>query len=474
MENIFFDSASFKDPLGRVIHRSFNNEEKIYRGIFKEEAEAFLLMLKKIEIWPESLKEKIIDFKVSHPNQLPKEFSDWCAASDISLIVEHPKIPFLSSPREWCFEQLRATAVFALELQLDLLKEGYSLKDAKASNFYMNRGRIKLLDFGSLEVHKEGTHWIAWNEFSENFTNPLMLSSLLKVPHQVFAENDNGKIPTTIAQRLLHTSHFASTNAWKYFKLPSFLQKFNSRKSDLTQLNAKLPHYFLVNSLKALRDDLQKLKAPTSHVNWEDYAKNCHYSGEDRATKHAFVRECLNSLSYKNRAIDLGANEGEYTQILIEQFDQVIAVESDPVCCNQNFLKSHSQTSVDLQVIQMNFANPTPASGWRSSERKSFLERCGRFDFALFLAVLHHVRISEQIPLAMILKLLSEITQFTVLEYVPPSDELFRQIQNGRSIEIYRDMEVAAFMKELQIKFRIIRSLKLQNHRELFFLESKL
>jgi hypothetical protein len=50
------------------------------------------------------------------------------------IVVEHPRIPFVSYPYEWPFSALEAAALFHLDLQIDLLADGVMMSDASANN----------------------------------------------------------------------------------------------------------------------------------------------------------------------------------------------------------------------------------------------------------------------------------------------------------------------------------------------------
>ena len=81
-----------------------------------------------------------------------------------------------------------------------------------------------------------------------------------------------------------------------------------------------------------------------------------------------------------------------------------------------------------------NIARPTPAAGWRNREQLSLLDRLtGKFDMVLMLAVIHHLILREQVPLAHIADLCASLTRrWLVLEWVPPSDPMFQEWLRGR------------------------------------------
>ena len=79
----------------------------------------------------------------------------------------------------------------------------------------------------------------------------------------------------------------------------------------------------------------------------------------------------------------------------------------------------------------------------------------------LMLAVLHHMLVSERIPLSSILRLASELTSaFLIVEYVPPDDPKFREIARGRD-HLHADLTKESFEHECKPFFETIRATRL-------------
>jgi len=89
---------------------------------------------------------------------------------------------------------------------------------------------------------------------------------------------------------------------------------------------------------------------------------------------------------------------------------------------------------LDILPLVVNLARPTPSIGWRNAECPSFLDRArGQFDTVLMLGLVHHMLVSERIPLPEIVQLAAELTNNTlVIEFVAPDDPMFRRIARGR------------------------------------------
>jgi hypothetical protein len=125
-----------------------------------------------------------------------------------------------------------------------------------------------------------------------------------------------------------------------------------------------------------------------------------------------------------------------------------------------------------IQTIHADLARPTPAVGWANSESSTLLARLeGRFELVMMLAVIHHLLLLEQIPLAAILELCHRLTRrFLVVEWVPATDPMFVSLMRGRD-DLYGSLSEADLMAACEGRFRLVREQRLGNGRVLFLFE---
>src|SRR4029077_449642 len=82
----------------------------------------------------------------------------------------------------------------------------------------------------------------------------------------------------------------------------------------------------------------------------------------------------------------------------------------------------------------------------------------GRFDGVLMLALVHHLLVTERIPLEEIMRLAYELTnQLLVIEFIEPQDAMFRRLTRGRE-SLHASLNAAAFEKVCLRFFEIVRS----------------
>jgi SAM-dependent methyltransferase len=181
------------------------------------------------------------------------------------------------------------------------------------------------------------------------------------------------------------------------------------------------------------------------------------YVGPQFAAKEAFVSEALRELAPKS-VLDVGCNTGHFSFMAARSGASVVAIDFDPVVVGQVWRQASSE-HLDVLPLVVNLARPSPAVGWRNEECPSFLDRArGKFDAVFMLAVLHHMLVSERVPLASILDLAAELTRDAlIIELIEPQDSMFRRLTRGRD-DLHKDLNVSTFESACRQRFYIVRS----------------
>ena len=162
------ESGSFRDPAGTI----FYINDRIFRKINKVGLDR-INFLEKEEILKESIKRNyLIQTKILNDDEKKKlnlNLSD--------VILEHIKIPYISYPYEWSFNQLKTAAIFHLDFNLFLLDLGASLIDASAFNIQYIGSKPIFIDTLSIEKYVNREPCIGHKQFCENFENASSLKS---------------------------------------------------------------------------------------------------------------------------------------------------------------------------------------------------------------------------------------------------------------------------------------------------------
>jgi len=378
------------------------------------------------------------------------------------LLLAHEAIPFPSFPAEWPFEMLQAAASLTLEVAERALKHGLGLKDATPYNVLFKGPRPVFVDVLSFEPRDPADPlWLPQGQFLRTFLLPLLAAAFLKLPlSSVFLTRRDGIEPADLYRMLgpltrLRQPFLGSVS------LPVWLSgKAEDKGAEMyrpRRLKSEQQALFVLTTLfKGLRRNLGRAGRlrRTSATRWSDYASTCSYDRTAFEQKSSFVERFLRD-SRAQRVLDVGCNTGHFSRLAALGGAQVVAIDSDPAVVGALWSQAEGE-KLDILPLVVDFARPTPAVGWNNEELPSFLARArGHFDALFMLAVVHHLMVTDQVPLPEILALAARITsRYLVIEYVAPEDPQFKRLTRGRDA-LYRHCSREWFEAAASESFRI-------------------
>jgi len=394
-----------------------------------------------------------------------------------ALLLRHPLIFFPSYPWEWPPSMWQAAAELTLNLCRELLQEGWILKDATPLNVLFQGTDAIFVDILSIQRADLGQPiWNAYGQFIRTFVLPLLAHTQLGWPLQSTFTRRDGYEPEEIFAALPWYSCLRQP-ALTTVTLPMLLSKLkrDGKTGQQTRLfeDPDLVRDVLLHSIGGLRKRITRTRSAFKASHWSGYVDNsAHYSPADHASKRSFVTRAL-AAAQSRRVLDIGCNTGAYSLVAADAGAQVVAIDSDPQTV-ERLCQSLKGQGKNVLPLCIDLANPTPASGWSNAESTSFLSRCaGRFDTVMMLAMIHHLLIGSQIPLDHIATLCRSLTtDHLILEWVPPTDEKYREIVRGREA-IYEHITEAAFRAAFAAFFITTEELTLENGRILFHLRKR-
>jgi len=376
------------------------------------------------------------------------------AAPDIGLVVEHPRIPFISYVYEWPFEMLKAAAIRCLEILQTSLDKGFILKDATPYNIQFVGLNPLLIDVGSFERYEEGIPWMGYSQFCHTFLNPLLLQSITGVPFQAWMRSSLEGIDPVHLNSLIPLRHKLRRNVFIDVVLQAwFSRRYASRRSDAPSLGERsIPKGVVTGLANRLKKSVSGLRRRgKAHSHWLDYEEQCHYEPEALEFKDRFVEGAL-ARARPRMVWDLGCNVGRYSVMASRCADYVVAMDSDEATVGALYERIRGQHT-NVLPLTVDLMNPSPSQGWTQEERRGLGER-GAADFALCLALVHHLAISGNVPLSKIVEWLSTITEAGVVEFVPKSDPMVQALLRTRQ-DVYGGYTQAAFEEALREQFEI-------------------
>jgi hypothetical protein len=169
MSQTTIDNASFRDPDSAVIY----DGGRVFRGLRGGALEALRSLEKSGLLDNVCSSGRVISTRFLVENE-PSYASLMKTFPGFAGFVEHPFLPFVSYPPEWTMSMLCDAALLHLDLQMELIEKGFSLKDASAYNVQFDGSRAVFIDAGSFEVGA-GAVWPAYGQFCRMFLFPLLL-----------------------------------------------------------------------------------------------------------------------------------------------------------------------------------------------------------------------------------------------------------------------------------------------------------
>jgi SAM-dependent methyltransferase len=159
---------------------------------------------------------------------------------------------------------------------------------------------------------------------------------------------------------------------------------------------------------------------------WGDYTQICSYDDAAEASKKALVREFLVQARSAS-VLDVGCNTGDYSRIAADCGAAVLSTDFDVGAVDQMYRRLRKEPATIVPMV-VDIANPSPGIGYLNAERPPFLERA-QPDCVLALAVIHHLLVGANLPMAAIRDLFASIAQkHLVLEFVPTDDVMLRKL----------------------------------------------
>jgi SAM-dependent methyltransferase len=455
---------TFRDPAGQL-ELTHDHALRRIRAAAAKEALAFLASPLRREL-------------ENSGDLIPSEILDAGADSGHAsgeLRLRHPRIDPISYPWEWAPAQWRAAAELTLRVAGKAIEAGWTLKDATPLNVLFAGARPVFVDVLSFERRDpQARVWLAYGQFVRTFLLPLVAAKYLGWPLQATLFWRDGYEPGAL-YRALPKWRRLDPSLLDVVTLAALLEgkgKIEQKAARLAPANdPELARYILHKRLERLGKQIRHAAGGDGASKWSRYEQQAsHYGFSDVEAKQRFVRKALEQRR-PARVLDIGANTGTYSLMAAQAGAEVVALDSDAAAIEILWRAAKAEHE-PVTALVANIARPTPAAGWRNREQLSLLDRLtGKFDMALMLAVIHHLILREQLPLAHIGELCATLTRrWLVLEWVPPADPMFQEWLHGRD-ELYGHLSESDLNQAFAPFFAVVERTELGNGRVLLLFE---
>ncbi|HEU0130530.1 MAG TPA: class I SAM-dependent methyltransferase [Mycobacteriales bacterium] len=450
-----FDPASFRDPSSTVFYAGGD----VLRGLDSDAAadwaalEAAPFFGKAVETGRIVRTEAVADAAGLVP-----EGRDW------PVVLRHERVPFVSYPYEWTFSQLQDAALLHLDLLLDALGAGLSMKDGYAYNVQWRGSRPVFIDVPSFQ-RSSGGPWPGYRQFCQTFLFPLLLQAHKDVSFRPFLRGQvNGIEPRQIRNVMSGRDAFRAGVLRNVLLHSAIENRFAGGARGSRQVGQDLEKAgFTADLTKATATSLRKLVAglrwTAGDSHWKTYQETNTYTDEDRSAKERFVDAALAGRS-PGLVWDLGCNDGTYSRIAARHAETVVAVDGDEATIDALYRALRRDGDTRILPLVMDLTDPSPGIGWRGTERRPFFDRT-QPDAVLALALLHHIAITANVPLPAIVDWLHAMGARTVVEFVHTDDPMTKRLLSNKPEGLFPDYRVEVFERLLKERFDVEREERL-------------
>jgi len=358
---------------------------------------------------------------------IPHEEKDQVETGNESAfkIIQPERVPFISYPYEWSFSQLKDAALATLSIQKRALKLGMSLKDASSYNIQFVHGKATLIDTLSFEIYKEGEPWVAYKQFCQHFLAPLALMSYRDVRLSQLLRVYIDGVPLDLASELLPGKTKFNFGLLTHLHLHAGAQKRYSDKV-VTPRRGRVSLQAMTGLIENLENTVRKLIWHPAGTEWGAYYDDTNYSDTAFEHKRQLVREWVSEIN--PRVVwDFGGNTGVFSREAALSGAFTISIDFDPAAVDRNYRMVKQNKEKNMLPLVLDLTNPSPAIGWDHAERESFSQR-GPVDMVLALAVIHHLAISNNVPLLKLAEYFAARCKTLVIEFVPKSDSQVQRL----------------------------------------------
>jgi len=448
--------ASFRDPSGTLFFHNGSLYRQVNR-VYKEHYDRLM---------GSGLYRGLVDdgLLVAHE----ETEVDYLLPGEPYRTIKPEPVPFISYPYEWCFSELKDAALTTLRIQKRSLDFGMSLKDSSAYNIQFMRGKPVLIDTLSFETYREGSPWVAYRQFCQHFLAPLSLMAMRDIRLGQLLRIYIDGVPLDLASALLPKRTRLKFSLQSHIHLHAKYQRRFADKGISNKHERKMGRKALLGIIDNLETTVRGLSWHPEGTEWAGYYDDTNYSEASLEEKKKIVSTFLDRTG-AGRVWDLGANTGVFSRIAAQKGVYTVSFDMDPACIEKNYLECKKSGEKRLLPLVLDLTNPSSSIGWANTERMSLTER-GPADTVLALALIHHLAISNNLPLAMVAEFFSRLANSLIIEFVPKSDSQVQRLLASRE-DIFPDYTREGFERAFGEYFTVEEAVEIEaTHRTLYLM----
>jgi ribosomal protein L11 methylase PrmA len=396
---------------------------------------------------------------------------------DTALVLEHEPLRFISYAFEWPFSLLKRAALLHLNLLTRLIPAGFILADATPSNVMFHGIRPVFIDTGSIVPYRPGDAWAGFKQFLETMLYPLLVTAHKGIPYNAWLRGagEDG-LPVDQVARLFGWRDLLKPGVLGHVKLTSAIERLTNKSLDVTPddvRQAGISTSLLLRSVTRIERVVARLEPKRTFAKWADYDAEAGYGTPGQERKRSAVDAEAGRLLTRDAMVwDVGCNTGDYSFLVANRSQLVVAMEEQPIVADAAAQRASSSGIDNVLPLVVDFANPSPAQGWRGQERRTLGQR-GVPDLILALAVWHHLILTKNLPADQVLGELAQLGRRCLLEYIAPADPLANRLARNAGDGRNELPTPELFDRMVTRHFSVDGAIPLTDSRTLYVLDSK-
>ena len=452
--------ASFRDPSGFL----FRREGVLYRQVNESYRDSY------DQLVGSGLYQALIESGLLVPHEeIDVEPYD---PGPAYRVIKPESVEFISYPFEWSFSQLKDAALATLKIQKKALEFEMCLKDSSAYNIQYYRGHPVLIDSLSFERYVPGEPWVAYRQFCQHFLAPLSLMARSDIRLEQLLRVYIDGVPLDLASKLLPKSSYLNFPILSHIHLHAMAQRrYADSAVDKNRVSGGMSKNAFLGLMDSLASGVRGLNWRLGGTEWGDYYDQHNYTQQGMEDKKKIVNEYLDQTGPRI-VWDLGANVGRFSRLASDRGVFTVSFDVDPGAVERNYREARRRGEERLLPLTIDLTNPSANIGWHNRERLSLLDR-GPADTVMVLALLHHLAISNNVPLPQLRDFFYQAGKWLIIEFVPKSDSQVRKLLATRE-DIFPDYDVTGFAEVFAERYIIHARKRIRDsEREIYLMEGK-
>jgi len=350
-----------------------------------------------------------------------------------AVVFAVESIDLVTYPWEWANSSLAAAARLTLDVRTRLLSIGLDLKDASAFNVQFRGLRPVFIDVGSVHRWRPNPSWNAARQFIEHFVNPLAVGSGDRVTaadawvlgrHRGLRSDVARQVMPARRRRSLSLSLLQASTRPVAENAPSEV-----RYADQANAQTDLARRATLALTRRLGKQVDRLPARAHATTWVDYGARAHYGREDLDRKSALATAFVTAAPGRaDLVLDVGGNDGFTAAHLARHAGaSVVVMDADAGALDvlHAGIGAVPELAGRVSAVLGDLTNLTPGSGLLDREFTAFTDRI-RPSAVICQAVLHHVVITQAVPMTFAVDALARFGAPVQIEFATPEDDKVR------------------------------------------------